>query len=179
MPHPAPSRDAPPRSRSPDWQRRQEPSHDGRGADDLSRQKGSTLDAHLVRHLNPFSHPRSRRRDGAFMDPAGATGGNRWQMRDPQKTAQTSRSATHGNRFGAHGKEGVSGSSPEEGSAKAPHVDAFPLPGNLILVEHAAGMEPCMEPSGGGHPCRPMFRCSGGGLGGQRVGARQPRFDQR
>ncbi len=26
-----------------------------------------------------------------------------------------------------HGKEGVSGSSPEEGSAKAPHVDAFPL----------------------------------------------------
>jgi hypothetical protein len=28
--------------------------------------------------------------------------------------------ATHGNRFAAHGKEGVSGSSPEEGSAKAP-----------------------------------------------------------
>jgi hypothetical protein len=27
--------------------------------------------------------------------------------------------------FGSHGKEGVSGSSPEEGSAKAPHVGAF------------------------------------------------------
>src|SRR5437588_12067895 len=33
MPHPAPSREAPPRSRSPDWQRRQEPSQDSRGAD--------------------------------------------------------------------------------------------------------------------------------------------------
>ena len=33
--------------------------------------------------------------------------------------------ATHGNRFGAHGKEGVDGSSPSEGSAKAPLVGAF------------------------------------------------------
>jgi hypothetical protein len=33
--------------------------------------------------------------------------------------------AAHGNRFAAHGKEGVDGSSPSEGSAKAPHVGAF------------------------------------------------------
>ena len=33
--------------------------------------------------------------------------------------------ATHGNRFGAHGKEGVGGSSPSEGSAKAEHVGTF------------------------------------------------------
>jgi hypothetical protein len=34
--------------------------------------------------------------------------------------------ATHGKRLAAHGKEGVDGSSPSEGSAKAPHVSAFP-----------------------------------------------------
>jgi hypothetical protein len=30
--------------------------------------------------------------------------------------------ATHGNRFAAHGNEGVNGSSPSEGSAKAPQA---------------------------------------------------------
>jgi hypothetical protein len=60
--------------------------------------------------------------------PAGATGGNRWQMGDPGKPlkqADPQPVATHGNHFGAHGKEGVNGSSPLEGSAKAPHVGAF------------------------------------------------------
>jgi hypothetical protein len=56
--------------------------------------------------------------------------------------------ATHGNRFGAHGKEGVNGSSPLEGSAKAPHVGRFcafafrstrpashqPLPGTMTIL---------------------------------------------
>src|ERR1700704_6479490 len=66
-PNPAQSRDAPPRSRSPDWHRRHEPSQDGRGADDpLSTQKGSTLDAHFGGTPDPFSHRRPRRRDGAF-----------------------------------------------------------------------------------------------------------------
>jgi len=51
--------------------------------------------------------------------PAGATGGNRWQMgqpRKPLKQADPQPVATHGNRSGAHGKEGVDGSSPSEGS---------------------------------------------------------------
>jgi hypothetical protein len=42
--------------------------------------------------------------------PAGATGGNRWQMehpRKPLKQADPQPVATHGNRFGAHGKEHV------------------------------------------------------------------------
>src|SRR6266496_6012705 len=54
---------------------------------------------------------------------AGATGGNRSQMAPPRKRlkqADRQPVATHGNRFGAHGKEGVDGSSPSEGSAKAP-----------------------------------------------------------
>ena len=51
--------------------------------------------------------------------PAGATSGNQWQMGHPQKPlkqADPQPVATHGNRFGAHGKEGVNGSSPLEGS---------------------------------------------------------------
>jgi hypothetical protein len=51
--------------------------------------------------------------------PAGATGGNRSQMEHPQKPlkqADPQPMATHGNGFGAHGKEGVDGSSPSEGS---------------------------------------------------------------
>ena len=51
--------------------------------------------------------------------PAGATGGNRWQIEHPQKPlkqADPQPVATHGNRSGAHGKEGVNGSSPLEGS---------------------------------------------------------------
>jgi hypothetical protein len=55
------------------------------------------------------------------MGPAGATGGNRWQMPQLRKRlnqADRQRVATHGNRFGAHGKEGVDGSSPSEGFEK-------------------------------------------------------------
>ena len=50
--------------------------------------------------------------------PAGATGGNQWQMghpRKPLKQADPQLVATHGNGFEAHGKEGVNGSSPLEG----------------------------------------------------------------
>ena len=43
------------------------------------------------------------------------------------------------------GKEGVDGSSPSEGSAKAPHVGAFLVQTDLLFVEHAVGMEPFME----------------------------------
>ena len=61
--------------------------------------------------------------------PAGATSGNRWQMghvRKPLKHADPQPVATHGNRFAAHGKEGVSGSSPEEGFEKVLHSGLFP-----------------------------------------------------
>jgi hypothetical protein len=50
---------------------------------------------------------------------AGATGGSGWQMREARKRLKQGDPqpvATHGNRFAAHGKEGVDGSSPSEGS---------------------------------------------------------------
>jgi hypothetical protein len=55
--------------------------------------------------------------------PAGATGGNRWQMgraRRRLKHADPQRASTHGNGSGAHGKEGVDGSSPSEGLEERP-----------------------------------------------------------
>jgi ubiquinone/menaquinone biosynthesis C-methylase UbiE len=48
------------------------------------------------------------------MEPSGR---NQWQMEHPQKPlkqADPQPVATHGNRFGAHGKEGVDGSSPSD-----------------------------------------------------------------
>src|SRR5713226_35281 len=54
---------------------------------------------------------------------AGATGGNRSQIEGPRKRLkQPDRQpvATHGNGSGAHGKEGVNGSSPLEGFSEAP-----------------------------------------------------------
>jgi hypothetical protein len=62
------------------------------------------------------------------MEPSGR---NRWQPvanRQPQKPlkqADPQPVATHGNRFGAHGKEGVNGSSPLEGSAKVLVIRTF------------------------------------------------------
>jgi hypothetical protein len=62
------------------------------------------------------------------MEPSGR---NQWQpvanavTPKPFKQANPQPVATHGNRSGAHGKEGVDGSSPSEGSAKAPHFGAF------------------------------------------------------
>jgi len=56
------------------------------------------------------------------MEPSGR---NRWQRvangtpPKPLKQADPQPVATHGNRFGAHGKEGVDGSSPSEGFKKA------------------------------------------------------------
>src|ERR671930_1790432 len=52
-----------------------------------------------------------------------ATSGNRSQIRrpkEPQKHAKTVAVGCHRLLFGAHGKEGVDGSSLSEGSAKAP-----------------------------------------------------------
>jgi hypothetical protein len=44
-----------------------------------------------------------------------------------------------------HGKEGVNGSSPSEGSAKAPHVGAFAFDPTCRVAQRAVGMEPFME----------------------------------
>ena len=79
---------------------------------------------------------------------AGATGGNRWQIGDPRKRlkqADLQPVATHGNRFGAHGKEGVNGSSPLEGFGKAPHDGGFCVQVDLLGVHRAVSMEPFME----------------------------------
>jgi hypothetical protein len=63
------------------------------------------------------------------MEPRGC---NRWQpIANPRalRTAEISQNLAVGcDRLPAevHGKEGVDGSSPPEGSAKAPHVGAFP-----------------------------------------------------
>jgi hypothetical protein len=43
------------------------------------------------------------------------------------------------------GKERVDGSSPSEGSAKAPESGAFLVQVNLLRIERAVGMEPLME----------------------------------
>src|ERR671930_250415 len=57
-----------------------------------------------------------------------ATSGNRSQIlrpKEPQKHAKTFAVGGHRLLFGAHGKEGVEGSSPSEGSAKAPEIGTF------------------------------------------------------
>jgi hypothetical protein len=79
-----------------------------------------------------------------------ATGGKRWQIAQPLKRRNHAKTVAVGcDRLplAAHGKEGVSGSSPEEGSAKAPHVATFFVRADLIKSERALGMEQLMEPS--------------------------------
>jgi hypothetical protein len=59
---------------------------------------------------------------------AGATGGTRSQMgRGYKRLKQADRQpvATHSNGFGAHGKEGVDGSSPSEGFTKGQQMAFF------------------------------------------------------
>jgi len=52
------------------------------------------------------------------MEQSGRTGGNRWQMERPRKRLKRARTVAVGCHWlpiGAHGKEGVDGSSPSEG----------------------------------------------------------------
>src|ERR671934_94997 len=70
------------------------------------------------------------RRMEPLWSPVVATRGNRSQIRrppKPQKQAKSLAVGCDGLPPGAHGKEGVDGSSPSEGSTKAPHVGAFPF----------------------------------------------------
>src|SRR5438046_10756891 len=84
--------------------------------------------------------------------PAGATGGNRWQMGRPRKRlkqADPQPVATHGNRSGAHGKEGVDGSSPSEGSYGSRNLRGFVLCGQRdpTQVARASACELWTTPS--------------------------------
>jgi hypothetical protein len=61
-----------------------------------------------------------------------ATGGNRSQIGIPQKPQKQAKSVAAGCdplRPGPHGKEGVDGSSPSEGFAKAPQIGTFSVEG--------------------------------------------------
>jgi hypothetical protein len=83
--------------------------------------------------------------------PVVATGGNQWQTRHGRKGWKQAKSVATGcHRLpeNIHGKEGVDGSSPSEGSAKAPEIGAFSFAPNLHDYQRAAGMKPYMEPSG-------------------------------
>jgi hypothetical protein len=65
----------------------------------------------------------------------GATGGKRSTHRGPENrlnSRQTVATDCHRLPFGSHGKEGVSGSSPEEGSAKAPQGERVPAGRRLL-----------------------------------------------
>jgi hypothetical protein len=80
-----------------------------------------------------------------------ATSGNRWQMGSAENGSDKPNSFALGcdqlpESF--HGKEGVDGSSPSEGSAKAPHIAAFSVQRNLHELQYAVGMERIMELSG-------------------------------
>src|SRR5207302_7598291 len=63
----------------------------------------------------------ARRRMEPLWSPVVANGGNQWQISQPSKPPKQSKTVAVGCdqlRGGAHGKEGVDGSSPSEGSAK-------------------------------------------------------------
>jgi hypothetical protein len=97
---------------------------------DRSRPRRRLTDAN--EHASPSPSATAHERTEYLRSQAGATGGNQWQMGAPENRSNKpirnpwQPTATHGNRFAAHGKEGVDGSSPSEGSAKAAHVGAFP-----------------------------------------------------
>jgi hypothetical protein len=68
--------------------------------------------------------------------PAVAIGRNRWHMvrrRKRRKQAKTVAVGCDQLPESFHGKEGVSGSSPEEGSAKAPQTGAFSFAGTCTI----------------------------------------------
>jgi hypothetical protein len=81
--------------------------------------------------------------------PVVATGGKRSQITRAEKLSNQAKTIAAGcDRLPqrAHGKEGADGSSPSEGSAKAPHICTPSVQNDLLGVERAVGMEPFMEP---------------------------------
>src|SRR5690348_4414751 len=90
---------------------------------------------------------------------AGATDSNPRQVAQGQKRLKQANSqspATHGNGPRPHGKEGVDGSSPSEGSAKSPPLTGISVQKDLLFVARAVGMEPFMELFA--HATRPLPR---------------------
>jgi hypothetical protein len=80
--------------------------------------------------------------------PVVATGGNQWQMaggQNPRKQAKTVANGCHRSPETFHGKEGVSGSSPEEAPQK-PRKAGFFFLVRLHNLQRAVGMELSMEP---------------------------------
>jgi hypothetical protein len=65
-----------------------------------------------------------------------ATGGNQWQIRRSQERLSEAETLAVGCDqlpIGAHGKEGVDGSSPSEGSSKAAQIGAFAVERSCTL----------------------------------------------
>src|SRR5438067_2454850 len=90
--------------------------------------------------------------------PVVANSGNRQQIGESRKTQKQAKTVAAGCdwlRKTFHGKEGVDGSSPSEGSAKGPQRRLF-FTSDLRVHHRAVGMEPFMEPSG--HECRRQSR---------------------
>jgi hypothetical protein len=78
----------------------------------------------------------SRHEDGAFMEPSGRNQSQPVANGRTSKTAETSQNRCRGLRPVAErsaGKEGVDGSSPSEGSAKAPQSGAFSLASTCMV----------------------------------------------
>jgi hypothetical protein len=79
--------------------------------------------------------------------PAGATSGNQWQIALPRKAPKQAKSVAVRCEWlprASNGKEGVDGSSPSEGSAKAPQTGLF-LSIELLPAQRAVGVELEME----------------------------------
>ena len=78
-------------------------------------------------------------------------GGNRWQSaqiegaQKRRKQAKTVAVGCHRLPESFHGKEGVDGSSPSEGSAKALQISGFLLSSICIIRQYVPGLEPIME----------------------------------
>lgn len=95
-----------------------------------------------------------RQRMEQFWSRAVATSGNRWQMGTPRKRRNQAKTVAVGCDqlpIGAHGKEGVDGSSPSEGS-KIPGNRGFLLPG---LVQPSTSL-----PGRGSPVAQPRPKCS-------------------
>jgi hypothetical protein len=81
-----------------------------------------------------------QRRMEPLWSPVVATGG-KWRGREDRSNRRKPLRGCDQLPESFHGKEGVDGSSPSEGSAKAPHDAAF-FSDQLQILERAAGMEP-------------------------------------
>ena len=94
------------------------------------QRRWSTIDDGHASYPNPLFIDDPQRRDGAFMEPSGRNRSQPVANRPAPKrlkSAYRQPVATDGNGFGAHGKEGVDGSSPSEGFMKRPAKSGFLL----------------------------------------------------